>query len=394
MFQNMKRSILNIFFGFFCSTMLFAQPKIWNTTSLEKAKRANSVAVQALIREANRNLDVVLTTVMDKPMVPPSGDKHDYMSMGRYWWPNPETQDGLPYMRKDGVVNPEIDKLDRNPLGKFSRNVYTLSLAYYFTSDEKYAEKAVENLRIWFVNKKTKMNPNMNYGQTIPGRNNGNGRGEGVLDTYNFVEVLDGLELLNASKEFTEKDKLSIKEWFSEYLNWMLTSEIGQEENNAKNNHGTAFDIQATRYALFLGKNDIAKKIINDFPEKRLFKQIEPNGAQPLELARTTALGYSTFNLTHFIDMCQLARTLNVDLFNVASTDGRSITKAIEFLIPFVGRPQSAFPYKQIKDWDKVQAEICWQLLRADKFHKNPQYENLYKKLLLPTEKDNNAILY
>jgi len=371
-----------------------AQPRIWNMGSIEKAKTANTVAVQALIREADKNLDVVLTTVMDKPMTPPSGDKHDYMSMGRYWWPNPDTKDGLPYIRKDGVVNPEIDKLDRNPLGKFSRNVYTLSLAYYFTSDEKYAAKAVENLRIWFVNKKTKMNPNMNYGQTIPGRNNGLGRGEGVLDTYNFVEVLDGLELLKASRKFTEKDKLAIKDWFSTYLDWLLTSEIGKEENEAKNNHGVAFDIQATRYALFVGKEDIAKKIINDFPEKRLFKQIEPNGAQPLELARTTALGYSAFNLTHFIDMCQMAKTLNIDLFSAASNDGRSIAKAIEFLVPFVGRPQSEFPYQQIRDWEKVQKEICWQLLRADKYYEKPKYENLYQKLLLPTEKDNNSILY
>lgn len=390
----MNRIISTIVFGFFCTTMLLGQPRIWNMESVEKAKKTNSVAVQALIREADKNLDADLITVMDKPMTPPSGDKHDYMSMGRYWWPNPDTKDGLPYIRKDGVVNSEIDKLDRNPLGKFARNVYTLSLAYYFTSDEKYAAQAVENLRIWFINKKTKMNPNMNYGQTIPGRNNGLGRGEGVLDTYNFVEMLDGVELLKKSRKFTEKDKVALNEWFSTYLNWMLTSEIGQEENDAKNNHGTAFDIQATRYALFVGKEDVAKKIINDFPEKRLFKQIEPNGAQPLELARTTALGYSTFNLTHFIDMCQMAKTLNINLFDFVSTDGRSISKAIEFLVPFVGRSQSEFPYQQIRDWEKVQKELCWQLLRADKYFEKPKYENLYQKLLLPTEKDNNAILY
>jgi hypothetical protein len=389
-----KRIFLNIGFVFFCSTLLMAQPRIWNMKSVENAKTTNSVAAQALIREADKNLEVVLTTVMDKPMTPPSGDKHDYMSMGRYWWPNPETKDGLPYIRKDGVVNSEIDKLDRNPLSKFSRSVYTLSLAYYFTSDEKYAVQAVENLRVWFINKKTRMNPNMNFGQTIPGRNNGLGRGEGVLDTYNFVEMLDGVELLKSSKKFTAKDKTALNDWFSTYLNWMMTSEIGQEENDAKNNHGTAFDIQATRFALYTGNVDLAKKIIADFPAKRLYTQIDPNGAQPLELARTTALGYSVFNLTHFIDMCQMAKSMNIDLFNSTSSDGRSIAKAIDFLIPYIGKPQTNFPYQQIKDWGKVQKDLCWQLLRADKLLLTPKYSNYYSGLLNPKEKDNNIILY
>ena len=173
-----------------------------------------------------------------------------------------------------------------------------------------------------------------------------------------------------------------------------MTSENGLDENSAKNNHGTAFDIQAVRYEIFVGKEDIAKKIIHEFPEKRLFTQIEPNGAQPLELARTTALGYSVFNLTHFIDMCQIAQNLGIDLFNTTSTDGRSILKAVEFLVPYIGKPQSDFPYQQIRDWEKVQKELCWQLYRIDKLTNKDSYINLYSKLLLPTEKDNNIILY
>ncbi len=373
---------------------MYAQPKIWNMQSIDNAKALNSEATKYLIREADKNLTSNIITVMDKPMTPPSGDKHDYMSMGRYWWSNPATADGLPYIRKDGVVNPEVDKLDRIPLGKAARSIYTLSLAFYLTNDEKYAAKAVENLSIWFINKDTKMNPNMNFGQTIPGRNEGKGRGEGVLDTYSFVEMLDGVELLKKSKKFSKADQEALNTWFCSYLDWMLTSEIGREENNAKNNHGTAFDIQVARYALFVGKHDIAEKVIKEFPAKRLFKQIEPNGSQPLELARTTAFGYSVFNLTHFIDMAIMARSLNIDLFNATSDDGRNITKAIEFLVPYLGQPQSEFPYQQIKDWDKVQKELCWQLLRVDKYLSKPTYKSLYIKLLPMTGKDNNYLLY
>ena len=393
--KNMrKKNIFAISLIAFCSLFAQSQPRIWNIQSIDNAKSLNSEAAKTLIREADKQLTAKIVTIMDKPMTPPSGDKHDYMSMGRYWWPNPKTSDGLPYIRKDGVVNSEIDKLDRNPLSKFTRSVYTLSIAYYLTNDTKYAAKAVENLRIWFINKETKMNPNMNFGQTIPGRNEGKGRGEGVLDTYSFVEMLDGVELLKSSKKLTNKDNQTLNEWFSTYLNWMLTSEIGQEENDAKNNHGVAFDIQVTRYALFVGKEDIARKFINDFPEKRLFKQIEPNGAQPLELARTTAFGYSVFNLTHFIDMATMAKSLNIDIYNTTSADGRSITKAIEFLLPYLGKPQTDFPYQQIRDWEKVQKEFCWVLYRADMFIPVPVYKKLYIQTINSLQKDNNMLLY
>ncbi len=389
-----KKSITILTLLFLLNLCVQAQPVIWNLSSIEKARTSNSEASKALIREADKNLTVTLITVMDKPMTPPSGDKHDYMSMGRYWWPDSAKPDGLPYIRRDGVVNPEIDKLDRNPLSKFIRNICTLSLAYYLTKDDKYASKAVENLRIWFVNKDTKMNPNMNYGQTVPGRYEGKGRGEGVLDTYSFIEILDGIELLKSSKKYTKSDNEPISAWFSTYLDWLLTSETAQDENNAKNNHGTAYDVQVTRYAIFTGKPDIALKIINAFPEKRLFKQIEPNGAQPLELARTTALGYSVFNLTHFIDMTVMAKTLNIDLFNMGSNDGRSISKAAGFLLPYIDKPQSDFPYQQIKDWDKVQKELCWQLYRIDKLTNKNTYSKYYSKFMLPSEKNNNIILY
>ncbi len=147
---------------------LQAQPRIWNLNQINSAKNTNSEVVKAVIKEADKHLTTTIATVMDKPLTPASGDKHDYMSLGRYWWPNPDTKDGLPYIRKDGVSNPEIEKLDRTSLSKMARSVMILSLAYHLTNNDEYAQKAVENLKKWFLDKKTRMNPNMEFGQTIP----------------------------------------------------------------------------------------------------------------------------------------------------------------------------------------------------------------------------------
>ena len=390
----MKKVVFKVFISLFILSAgsVMSQTRLWNMEKLSKAKSSDPGIASDILKDADKALTKSITTVMDKEMTPPSGDKHDYMSAGRYWWPDPKNPTG-PYIRKDGVVNHEIDKLDRGPLGMIAKNVTSLSLAYYFTSDDRYAAKAVNNLRIWFMNPKTRMNPNMNYGQTIPGRNKGLGRGEGIIDTYSFVDMLDGIELLKSSTKFTQNDQLALKNWFTSYLEWMMTSPIGNEEYTAKNNHGTAFDVQATRYALFVGKDDIARKYCNDFAALRLFTQIEPDGSQPMELARTTALGYSTFNLTHILDMCHLAKSLNIDIYHASSTDGRSISKALEFLSQFAGKPQSQFPYKQIKDWDAVQNKLCWQLYRADKLNSTPVFEKYYRGKISDSDKDKDSNL-
>ena len=308
-------------------------------------------------------------------MTADSGDKHDYMSMGPYWWPDPSKPDGLPYIRKDGLRNPELDKLDRNKLGDMSKAVTTLGLAYYFSGDEKYAQKAVDFLNVWFLDAKTKMNPNLTYGQTIPGKNKGMGRGAGMIDIYSFTEMIDAMTLMENSKAFTPKVKKGMKEWFTQLVEWMQTSPVAAEEQRAKNNHGLAYDVQLTAYALYTGNQDLAMKTIQEFPEKRLFAQIEPDGKQPLELARTTALGYTIFNLGHMLDMCSIASTLEQDIYTATSPDGRSITAALKFLIPYIGKPQSEWPYQQIKEWDKKQEEACWILRRASFFDPKAGYE-------------------
>lgn len=192
-------------------TIKLQAQSIWNTAHLENVKQSlqnpfYASAYQELKSEADKLLNVQPLSVMMKEKTPGSGNKHDYMSQARYYWPDPSKPDGLPYISRDGVSNPELDKLDRNRLGSTASRITTLSLAWYFSEDEKYAQKATELIRVWFFNKDTYMNPNLEYAQMIPGRNNNKGRCYGVIDTYSFVEMLDAVKLLEQSKSFTSKD--------------------------------------------------------------------------------------------------------------------------------------------------------------------------------------------
>src|SRR5262245_16945902 len=111
-----------------------------------------AAALAALEKDAAEALKAGLFSVMEKSNLPPSGDKHDFMSQAPYFWPDPKSPDGRPYLRRDGERNPEIYKIpDRRNLGRMSSTVETLALAYYYTTNEVYAEKAASLLRAWFL---------------------------------------------------------------------------------------------------------------------------------------------------------------------------------------------------------------------------------------------------
>jgi Alginate lyase len=86
--------------------------------------------------------------------------------------------------------------------------------------------------------------------------------------------------MLNGSKSWDQSDQRALQGWFNAYLAWLLESPEGRTEAKAQNNHGSWYDVQVASYALFIGKNDIARNILNAFSAKRIAKQIEP-GVRP-----------------------------------------------------------------------------------------------------------------
>jgi hypothetical protein len=318
---------------------------------------------------ADRALEVGPFSVVHKNIAPPSGDKHDYMSMAPYWWPDPGKPDGLPYIRRDGEVNPEIKKVpDHDDLGRMVDAVETLALAHHFTGDEKYAERAALLLRTWYLDPATRMNPHLRYAQAIRGVNDG--RGIGIIETRSMSRAVDAVGLLAGAHAWTPADQRALVAWFSAYLDWLLASDHGRDEADELNNHGTMYDVQAASFALFVGRKEVARDVLAAVGEKRIAVQIEPDGRQPLELARTKAWSYSTGNLTGLMALARLGEQADVDLWNYETGDGRSIRRALEFLTPFAAGEQQ-WSHQQI-DGQRIELKPPLVRLAAEKYPDGP----------------------
>jgi hypothetical protein len=284
--------------------------------------------------DAEKALAVTRFSVVDKAPTPPSGDKHDYMSQAPYFWPDPSKPNGLPYIRKDGERNPEINKItDHRAIDGLVSNTQTLGLAFYFSGDERYAAKAASLLRAFFLDPATRMKPNLEYAQFIPGVNTG--RGIGLIETRGLTRVVDAIGLIEGSQAWTVEDGGGVKQWYADFLKWMQESRNGKDESNAKNNHGTYYDLQVVSYALLLDRPTLAREVLEQAKQKRIAVQIEPDGRMPLELARTNAWSYSAGNLDGLTELATLGDRAGVDLWHVETPDGRSIKKAILYLAPF-----------------------------------------------------------
>jgi hypothetical protein len=335
-------------------------------------------AVDRLRRECEKALAAKPVSVMDKPRTPPSGDKHDYLSLAPYHWPNPDTANGMPYVRRDGQVNPESKTgTDHPAFSQTASSVQTLALAYYLLGDDAYAAHAARLLRVWFLDSATRMNPNLNYGQGIPGRCDG--RDAGNIEMISLINIVDSVGLIEPSSAWTSEDRQGMIAWCKAYLEWMQTSKLGRSESRAPNNHGDWYDAVAVALALYVGQQELARNTLETCKQRRIDAQIQPDGTLPRELARTKSFSYSVFATMAFFRLASMGERLGVDLWHYRSPDGRSIRAALDVVAPYAN-PELTWPHPELK-FDR--SALIGLLQQAALVYQDPRYRQL--RDLLPS---------
>ena len=305
------------------------------------------------------------------------GGLHDYFSEGDYWWPDPKNPGG-PYIRRDGLSNPDNFDKHRQVLMRLSVMAPALAAAWRLTKDKRYSDHCAKHLRAWFVDPATKMNPNLEYAQAISGITSG--RGIGVIDTLQLVEVVRAARVLEAERGMSATDADAVSAWFAAYVTWMSTSKNGMEEENAKNNHGTCWVLQMAEFSQFAKRADLRALCVDRFKRIIVPDQIAKNGSLPMELARTKPYSYSLFDTDVLSGICQSLSTSADNLWNFKGPNGVGVGDAVAFLFPYIA-DKSKWPYPKDVEYFDVMPSRRPSLLFAGEALRRPEFVSVWKRL-------------
>ncbi|WP_157207797.1 alginate lyase family protein [Mariniflexile maritimum] len=306
-----------------------------------------------------------------------AGTAHDFYSEGDYWWPDPENPSG-PYLRKDGLTNPENFTKHRELMVRFSQISGAMASAYVITKNERYVKQLMPHLKAWFVNPKTRMNQNLLYAQAIKGV--ATGRGIGIIDTIHLMEVALAVKTIETSKSVSQTDIAAIKSWFSSYLEWLTTHPFGIAERDNGNNHSVCWAMQVAVFAKLVNNQELLAYCSTFYKNTLLPNQMAANGSFPLELARTKPYGYSIFNLDAMATLCQILSSKEENMFAFQTSDGRSLALGLAFLFPYL-KNKNEWPYQKDvmywEDWPVRQPSLLFGGLALD----NKAYLETWKSL-------------
>jgi hypothetical protein len=362
------------------SLLLFAcssNKKATQTSTSSIQKEVTETLRKHIMEEASWAMQQEPITVTAQTSPRSAGGKHDFFSEGDYWWPNPASVDS-PYIQKDGMTNPDNFVAHRLAMIRFSRIVGALASAYKITGDKKYVAQALKHCRAWFTDEATMMNSHLLYAQAIKGRFTG--RGIGIIDTIQLMEVVQGLMAMEQGGAINSQELAGIRSWFSKYITWLTTHKYGKDEMNAENNHGTCWAMQTAEFAKFTGNKEVMDFCRNRYKTVFLPNQMDKDGSFPRELKRTKPYGYSIFNLDAMTTLCQILSTPQDNLYNYQTADGRSIKKGIEYLYPYIA-DKSKWPLKpDVMYWEEWPVAQPFLVFGANAYN-NKQWLNTWEKL-------------
>ncbi|MBR2641487.1 MAG: alginate lyase family protein [Lentisphaeria bacterium] len=306
---------------------------------LQNRLQASRLALSSILQEPHWNV------VEGKPLQPASKNPHDYMSMGTYWWPDPAKPDGLPYIHKDGYPNPASAKLDNFKLNKMRLKLSRLAGLAYFDGNKAAGECAAEQLRVFFLDPATRMNPHLKYSQAIPGICDG--RTSGLIDGYALAEIADYIGMLHLAGFLSKKDMLGLRKWYGDFGLWLRTDPISETDRNSCHNHGLAYQLMVIVCAEMAGDMETAKLHARRIP--RLIRRgIREDGAMIMEMVRPTAWDYHLFAMRMVLELGSTLRPLDVDLLAPESDSGKRIRAALEFLAK-TAQDTKSWPFQQVQ---------------------------------------------
>lgn len=220
-------------------------------------------------------------------------------------------------LKRDIVTAVSTNKNPNNvDIAKEMNYIYQLCVAYLFSENDKYLNKAVEYFKAWAsVNVAVK-------------RSN--------IHETKYSPAVEGYSLIR--KVISEGDRTAIDEWVNKRL------QVFKNDNDLRiNNWGTALLQQFYLYGTVLNDTDALDYFNSNYPEW-VKKNLFPNGTTTDLLGRD-AFAYHSYDLLFFAQICHIKAIREgyeaADAFYSKDVNwGASIKKSVDFWKPFLLNPE------------------------------------------------------
>lgn len=297
--------------------------------SADKIQAASASLKAEIVRRAQTALAQSQPTILNKTVLPPSGDAHDYISLSPY--SHVDAEGNLSW--RDGersavtvLFSKESAAYDCSALEHFIQTTCAAALAGAVSGEAHYFQAAAARLRAWFVDPATRMNPHLRYAQVLP-REPLTGQVTGVVEFRNLWPLLDAIRLTAESGALSEEEHAAIRRW----LRAFLQDVVDRRPSRHLNNLSTWADLLIAAIAAYTGDTALASRVLTEAP-LRVAAQLSAFSAPHLELVRTRPLHYSLFHLQAWMALATLGRKLGVDLWKYSASMERNIVQQARFV--------------------------------------------------------------
>jgi hypothetical protein len=233
--------------------------------------------------------------------------------------------DGVYVPGKDGVVNTEANMDDRIIAARASKAATDLALAWRFTGETGYADKALEMVHVWCINRNTYMFPT---GGVVDAATPGAVFGGDVVLFHAMQGLFLACHLLRDYQGWDMLARAGVKRWIKDMTDAQreLMYFNGREMYN---NWEGARLVYLAHGALALDDLDLLGYVFDRY-RHTLPMAMTPEGELPRETMRTRSMTYTLAALKHMADIAEIARQYGIDLWDL-EINGRCLKKGIDF---------------------------------------------------------------
>jgi hypothetical protein len=230
----------------------------------------------------------------------------------------------------------------------------------------RYTTAAAAQLQAWFVTPETALSTTPATGTVF----------EPIAQLAPLAEVAVALPFLQLDPELLTP----IKQWFTDYLTWLISSRTGLLARDERNHHASSWLLQTSAYARLTDNDPVSTENRHRFKTSTIRAQIDANGLFPREVTTENPFRNSLWNLDMLAGVCVLLSTRFESLWEYELQDGPGMRSAVARHAFYIHDPLK-WPYPADASHFKLLPARRPALVFAGRAYADADYITLWRSL-------------